>query len=75
MQSDLKCCGINKPDDWDMNDYFASNGTKYPHKSVEASGVPFSCCLDAYKYRDKNLPNQACGFNVRAEAHVNFHIY
>lgn len=72
MQSDWKCCGINKPDDWDINEYFNSNTTRGPFRSVEANGVPFSCCLDAYKYREENLPNQACGFNVRNDVHVIF---
>lgn len=68
MQSDWKCCGINKPDDWDMNIYF--NSTSRDINSVEAAGVPFSCCLPAHKYREEGLPNSNCGYAVRSESFV-----
>lgn len=71
MQSDWKCCGINKPDDWDLNVYFNTTSKDAPG-TVESSGVPFSCCLPSIKYREENLPNQACGYNVRDEIYVNF---
>uniref|UniRef100_A0A915DI92 Tetraspanin n=1 Tax=Ditylenchus dipsaci TaxID=166011 RepID=A0A915DI92_9BILA len=65
MQTDWKCCGINKADDWEMNIYF--NSTSQEIKSVEAGGVPFSCCLPKYKYRSEGLPNSNCGHGVRVK--------
>jgi hypothetical protein len=62
MQVDWKCCGINRPDDWDMNIYFNKSAANL--KSEEAGGVPFSCCID-YHDVNKQLPNYACGHNVR----------
>lgn len=58
MQTDWKCCGINKPDDWDMNIYFNSSAKAL--KSEEAGGVPFSCCINSLE-----LQNYACGHRVR----------
>ncbi|CAD5228003.1 unnamed protein product [Bursaphelenchus xylophilus] len=58
MQTDWKCCGITKPDDWDMNIYFNSSAKAL--KSEEAGGVPFSCCVNSLE-----LQNYACGHRVR----------
>uniref|UniRef100_A0A7E4VN76 Tetraspanin n=1 Tax=Panagrellus redivivus TaxID=6233 RepID=A0A7E4VN76_PANRE len=58
MQLEWKCCGINRPDDWDMNIYF--NKTATALKSEEAGGVPFSCCING-----RELMNFACGHNAR----------
>lgn len=58
MQTDWHCCGINKPDDWDLNIYF--NSTAKALKSEEAGGVPFSCCING-----RELENYACGHRVR----------
>jgi len=60
MQQDWKCCGINRPDDWDMNIYFNKSATNL--KSEEAGGVPFSCCIDG-----RELQNFACGHRVRID--------
>uniref|UniRef100_A0AC34PUE7 Tetraspanin n=1 Tax=Panagrolaimus sp. JU765 TaxID=591449 RepID=A0AC34PUE7_9BILA len=60
MQTDWKCCGINRPDDWDMNIYFNKSATSL--KSEEAGGVPFSCCING-----RDLENFACGHNVRVK--------
>ncbi|KAH7725470.1 tetraspanin family protein [Aphelenchoides avenae] len=56
--TDWHCCGINKPDDWDMNIYFNSSAKAL--KSEEAGGVPFSCCVNSLE-----LQNYACGHRVR----------
>lgn len=52
----LKCCGVNSPDDWNMNIYFDCN-TIDPW--IESCGVPSSCCFPQY------LQNRQCGFGVR----------
>ncbi|KAI6190770.1 Tetraspanin 26A [Aphelenchoides bicaudatus] len=58
IQTDWHCCGINKPDDWNMNIYF--NASAKALKSEEAGGVPFSCCIDSLE-----LQNYACGHRAR----------
>jgi len=70
MQTDWHCCGINKPDDWDMNIYF--NASAKALKSEEAGGVPFSCCVDSLE-----LQNYACGHRARVLdlQHVSHRIY
>jgi tetraspanin-5 len=70
MQTDWHCCGINKPDDWDMNIYFNSSAKAL--KSAEAGGVPFSCCVNSLE-----LQNYACGHRVRITEpqHMGNHIY
>ncbi|XP_065896747.1 tetraspanin-33-like isoform X2 [Dysidea avara] len=41
IQSDLlECCGIDRPDDWQLNPYFNCSSP-----SLQACSVPFSCCL------------------------------
>ncbi|XP_065669026.1 tetraspanin-17 isoform X2 [Hydra vulgaris] len=53
-QENVKCCGIQGPEDWELNIYF-NHSTK---ASPEAGGVPFSCC--------KNNMNTQCGYKVRS---------
>jgi len=53
-QTEFKCCGITSYKDWEANEYF--NCTS---KSVEACGVPRTCC----KTEDDRI-NSQCGFGV-----------
>lgn len=52
----LKCCGVNSPEDWNMNIYFECNQID---PWIESCGVPSSCCYPQY------LQNRQCGFGVR----------
>ena len=53
-QMTFTCCGLNGPDDWQMNVYFnCSSGT------AEACSVPFSCCR-------KDPLNTMCGHNTNS---------
>lgn len=38
----FQCCGVESYKDWSRNIYFLCSDT---NPSVEACGVPFSCCL------------------------------
>ncbi|XP_065896748.1 tetraspanin-17-like [Dysidea avara] len=54
LQSDiLECCGIDGPNDWQLNPYFNCTSP-----SLQACSVPFSCCLP-----EENSPiiNTQCG--------------
>ncbi|XP_056147576.1 tetraspanin-14 isoform X2 [Lampris incognitus] len=53
------CCGVQEPEDWDLNVYFSCNGT---HQSREKCGVPFSCCIGDPA---DTVVNTQCGYDVR----------
>ena len=57
-QENMKCCGISSEADWDQNVYFNCTETKFVNP--ERCGVPFSCCRDYAKER-----NRQCGFKMR----------
>ncbi|KAI3380797.1 hypothetical protein SNEBB_007556 [Seison nebaliae] len=53
----LGCCGIDGYNDWEANIYFNCSSEKVG--SIDACGVPFSCCV-------KHVPiNKRCGADVR----------
>lgn len=56
QQDWLHCCGVNSYADWELNRYFncSSQG------SIEACGVPFSCC----KPTTDLIKNHHCGFGM-----------
>lgn len=69
LQDDwLDCCGVQGPNDWDLNIYFNCSSP-----SRERCGVPFSCC----KYDSSvTLRNQQCGYDVRLNPNtMNLFIY
>ena len=41
IQKGLKCCGGYSYHDWELNEHFNCSA-----KTVQACGVPFSCCLE-----------------------------
>jgi len=56
----LQCCGVEGFRDWEKNEYFNCSSP-----SVEACGVPFSCC----KFKiDEFLINTQCGYGVMHHA-------
>ncbi|CAH3191916.1 unnamed protein product [Porites evermanni] len=55
IQKGLKCCGGYSYHDWEHNEHFNCS-----IKTVQACGVPFSCC------REDQI-NTQCGFSVRRE--------
>ncbi|XP_065896761.1 tetraspanin-33-like [Dysidea avara] len=57
IQSDLlECCGIDGPDDWQLNPYFNCSSP-----SLQACSVPFSCCLPE---ENSTTVNTQCGDGV-----------
>lgn len=63
--SQLQCCGVEGPRDWDRNAYF--NCSSGAVGSREACGVPFSCCRS--KPQDI-IRNKQCGYDVRKPTYV-----
>jgi len=55
FQENMKCCGVNGYNDWEMNIYFNCSSP-----GSEACGVPYSCCVDY-----KTTLNTQCGFKTR----------
>lgn len=79
-QKQFECCGGRSVDDWDANKYFACNNpiivNKIEYTSVEACGVPYSCCKEVEIEKPENLTkpspetesqviNTQCGYGVR----------
>jgi len=61
----LECCGINGPEDWNMNVYFNCSSASFG--SREACGVPFSCCKPK---EGEVIKNVQCGYDVRKESYL-----
>jgi len=77
-QKQFECCGGKSVDDWDANKYFACNNpiivNKIEYTSVEACGVPYSCCKEVEAEKPANITdleiesqviNTQCGYGVR----------
>ncbi|XP_077573699.1 tetraspanin-33 isoform X2 [Stigmatopora nigra] len=66
----LRCCGVDGFKDWSRNVYFQCSDS---NPSLEACGVPFSCCVPP---ANQTVPNTMCGFGTQlhprelAERHV-----
>ncbi|RNA27026.1 tetraspanin-15 [Brachionus plicatilis] len=64
IQSDLKCCGISSPNDWEINPYYNCSSI-----STLACSVPASCCYNYSPEHDKF--NMFCGVGIRRNETVN----
>ncbi|XP_077463922.1 tetraspanin-33 isoform X3 [Stigmatopora argus] len=70
VQKKLQCCGVDGYKDWSRNVYFQCSDS---NPSLEACGVPFSCCVPP---ANQTVPNTMCGFGTQlhsrelAERHV-----
>ncbi|XP_026179331.1 tetraspanin-33 isoform X2 [Mastacembelus armatus] len=51
-----KCCGVESYKDWSQNVYFKCSDT---NPSLEACGVPFSCCI---RLQNQTVRNTMCGY-------------
>ncbi|XP_010869642.1 tetraspanin-33 [Esox lucius] len=56
VQKKLQCCGVHTYKDWSSNVYFHCSEE---NPSLEACGVPFSCCL---RLRNETVFNTMCGY-------------
>ncbi|KAJ7993280.1 hypothetical protein DPEC_G00270800 [Dallia pectoralis] len=56
VQKKLQCCGIHTYKDWSNNVYFRCSEE---NQSLEACGVPFSCCI---RLRNETVFNTMCGY-------------
>ncbi|KAL3985368.1 Tetraspanin family protein [Acanthocheilonema viteae] len=63
IQINLKCCGACSPHDWNDNIYFSDRSMLKTYGSLEAHGVPFSCCKKTKS--TTSLSNMYCGLNAR----------
>lgn len=59
VQKKLQCCGVNSYKDWGHNVYFQCLEN---NPSLEACGVPFSCCVQR---RNETVFNTMCGYKVQ----------
>jgi len=60
IQTDLKCCGISGPSDWDLNAYYNCTSV-----STLACSVPASCCFTNSNSQQKM--NMFCGVHIRQD--------
>ncbi|KAF7650517.1 hypothetical protein LDENG_00125050 [Lucifuga dentata] len=59
IQKKLQCCGVQSYKDWSRNLYFECSEE---NPSLEACGVPFSCCLPLH---NQTVLNTMCGYGVQ----------
>ncbi|XP_034528834.1 tetraspanin-33 [Notolabrus celidotus] len=58
VQKKFQCCGVESYKDWSHNVYFECSDN---NPSLEACGVPFSCCVSL---QNQTVLNTMCGFGV-----------
>ncbi|XP_026201550.1 tetraspanin [Anabas testudineus] len=56
IQKKFQCCGVESYKDWSQNVYFQCSDT---NPSLEACGVPFSCCV---RLQNQTVLNTMCGY-------------
>ncbi|KAK2835085.1 hypothetical protein Q5P01_015569 [Channa striata] len=56
IQKKFQCCGVEGYKDWSQNIYFQCSDT---NPSLEACGVPFSCCVHL---QNQTVLNTMCGY-------------
>ncbi|EFO28430.1 transmembrane 4 superfamily member 9 [Loa loa] len=72
IQINAKCCGAFSPHDWNNNIYFSDASILRTYGSLEAGGVPFSCCKET-KSTMASLSNMYCGLNARKSSPLALH--
>ncbi|MCJ8737866.1 hypothetical protein PDJAM_G00029020 [Pangasius djambal] len=59
VQKKFLCCGANYYSDWSQNAYF---NCSVNNPSLEACGVPFSCCV---RQQNETVFNSMCGYKTQ----------
>ncbi|XP_053491072.1 tetraspanin-33 isoform X3 [Ictalurus furcatus] len=59
VQKKFLCCGVNYYSDWSQNAYF---NCSVNNPSLEACGVPFSCCV---RQQNETVFNSMCGYKTQ----------
>ncbi|CAK6979628.1 tetraspanin-33 [Scomber scombrus] len=59
IQKKFQCCGVESYKDWSRNVYFECLDT---NPSLEACGVPFSCCVHL---QNQTVLNTMCGYGMQ----------
>uniref|UniRef100_A0A4W6BQD2 Tetraspanin n=1 Tax=Lates calcarifer TaxID=8187 RepID=A0A4W6BQD2_LATCA len=59
IQKKFQCCGVESYKDWSHNVYFECSDT---NPSLEACGVPFSCCIHQ---QNQTVLNTMCGYGMQ----------
>lgn len=59
IQKKFQCCGVQSYKDWSRNVYFECSDT---NPSLEACGVPFSCCV---RLQNQTVLNTMCGYGMQ----------
>uniref|UniRef100_A0A3Q3WW30 Tetraspanin n=1 Tax=Mola mola TaxID=94237 RepID=A0A3Q3WW30_MOLML len=59
IQKKFQCCGVERYTDWSHNVYFECSDS---NPSLEACGVPFSCCIHL---QNQTVLNTMCGYGMQ----------